>query len=165
MQMQHFRISTADPLPEMEPLNRLLASHKIVSVDKRFVDAGENSFWSLLVTYTGGSAANKGSGPEKRIDYKEILSPDDFGVFSALRKIRKELAERDSVPAYAVFTNEQLAEIAKQRPSSRADLAKIKGVGEAKIDKYAAMILRAVADYNSSAREPTGGETNLGESS
>jgi hypothetical protein len=43
------------------------------------------------------------------VDYKEVLNEADFAVFSRLRDLRKVIAEKEAVPAYAIFTNEQLA--------------------------------------------------------
>ena len=57
MQIHMFHIPVTALETDFEHINRFLASHKIVSVDKRFVDAGENSFWSLLVSYTTEQAA------------------------------------------------------------------------------------------------------------
>ncbi|MBI4754199.1 MAG: HRDC domain-containing protein [Betaproteobacteria bacterium] len=47
-------------------------------------------------------------GKRERIDYREVLNEQDFAVFADLRRLRKGLAEQDGVPAYALFTNEQL---------------------------------------------------------
>ena len=69
-------------------------------------------------------------------DYKEILSADDFAVFAKLRELRKEIAQREAVPVYTVFTNEQLAQMVENRCRSKTDLEKITGVGDARIEKY-----------------------------
>jgi superfamily II DNA helicase RecQ len=45
------------------------------------------------------------------------------------------------MPAYAVFTNEQLAEIAKARCATLADLGKIEGIGPARVEKYGEAVL------------------------
>jgi superfamily II DNA helicase RecQ len=70
-----------------------------------------------------------------------VLSAEDFALFATLREQRKVLAEKEGVPVYAVFTNEQLAEIAKARPQSRNALGNIAGIGEAKVEKFADSIL------------------------
>lgn len=70
------------------------------------------------------------------VDYKEVLSTEDFVTFARLREVRKELAKAEQVPAYAIFTNEQMAEIAKILPVSAHALSKIEGVGENRVGKY-----------------------------
>ena len=70
-----------------------------------------------------------------------MLSPEEFTVFSRLREVRKELAEKAAVPPYAVFTNEQLAAIVRQRVTTAAALEKIGGVGPARVEKFGAAVL------------------------
>ncbi len=74
-----------------------------------------------------------------------MLSPEDFAVFSKLREVRKALAERDAVPPYAVFTNEQLAAMVTGKVTTPAALAKLDGVGAARIEKYSAPMLAVLA--------------------
>lgn len=54
--------------------------------------------------------------------------------FAALKDLRNQL--RDGKPAYVVFDNKTLVSIARMAPTSKAQLAKISGVGPAKLDKY-----------------------------
>ena len=75
-------------------------------------------------------------GGKGRIDYKEVLSEADFTVFAKLRELRKTFAEKEAVPAYSIFTNEQLAAMVTEKPSSLAELGKINGLGEARVKKY-----------------------------
>jgi len=72
-------------------LNRFLAGHRITSVEKHFVEAGESSAWSLCVGYVEGGQP---PSPVKRgkIDYRDVLAEDEFAVFVKLRSLRKALA-------------------------------------------------------------------------
>ena len=65
-----------------------------------------------------------------------MLNEADFALFAKLRDLRKKLAEQEGVPAYALFTNEQLAQMAQQRVTTQAQLAALDGVGPARIEKY-----------------------------
>ena len=49
-------------------------------------------------------------------DYKQVLKPEEFEVFSRLREWRKGVAEKEGVPVYVVFSNEQLAETRATEP-------------------------------------------------
>jgi superfamily II DNA helicase RecQ len=69
------------------------------------------------------------------------LPSEEFAVFSRLRDLRKELAQTEAVPIYALFTNEQLAQMVQHRCHSKSDLAQIEGIGESKIEKYAERLL------------------------
>ena len=133
-----------------EELNRFLASHRVLAVDRQLVADGPRSAWAICVSYTeaSGPAVTEGLGKKGRLDYREILTPEDFQVFARLRDLRKQLAERDAVPPYAVFTNEQLADMVRERVCTAAELARIEGVGPSRIEKYgeaALAILRSAA--------------------
>jgi hypothetical protein len=62
-----------------------------------------------------------------KVDYKKILPVEQFDVYSLLRDRRKELAEQDGIPVYAVATNDQLAEMVKMEIPSLGSLGKIAG--------------------------------------
>ena len=66
--------------------------------------------------------------------------PDD-PVFAALKAWRLERAKADEVPAYVVFHNSTLAEIAGRKPQTLGDLAEVPGVGPAKLDRYGGDVL------------------------
>lgn len=66
-------------------------------------------------------------------------------VFDALRAWRLERAKADGVPAYVVFHDRTLAEIAERRPGSRAELMTVPGVGPTKLARYADDVLAVLA--------------------
>jgi ATP-dependent DNA helicase RecQ len=65
-------------------------------------------------------------------------------LFDALRETRRELAAEAGVPAYVIFHDSTLREIAAARPTSLAELAKVNGVGQAKLARYGGAMLAAV---------------------
>lgn len=97
-------------------LNHFLATHRVLGIDRQFISDGSGSSWALCISYVEGSvvgaasAPNQDSSSKKRLDYRDLLPPAEFLLFVKLRDLRKQLAEREGVPPYAVFTNEQLAE-------------------------------------------------------
>lgn len=138
MQFKFFRI----PIPDLggftEDLNAFLRGQRILSVRRELVTEPGGAFWAISVEHlAAASAGTPSNGTSKaKIDYREKLNAEDFAVFSALRDVRKELAERDGVPVYAVFTNEQIAEMVTTKADSLATLRKIDGVGDSRIEKY-----------------------------
>ena len=158
MQLRFFRIPAGDTGCFAEELNAFPRGHRILTVQREFVTGSDGAWWAICVEYL--SAASAGTGPaangtgKGKIDYREKLSAEDFVVFSALRDIRKELAERDGVPVYAVFTNEQIAEMVTNKADSLAALRKIDGVGDSRIEKFGERFvtaLRAVPGVGSGA--------------
>ncbi len=60
-----------------------------------------------------------------------------FQQFSKLREIRKKVAAEESIPAFAVFTDEELAAMAKLETITKKDMLSIKGIGDKKVERYA----------------------------
>jgi len=82
---------------------------------------------------------------KERVDYRETLTPEQFAVYARLREARKRIAERDGVPPYAVFSNEQFAEVIRRGVRTAAELARVDGVGSARREKYGAEFLVILA--------------------
>ncbi|HET7855606.1 MAG TPA: ATP-dependent DNA helicase UvrD2 [Gaiellaceae bacterium] len=80
---------------------------------------------------------------ELGVEEPERPSADD-PVVKALKAWRKERARRDEVPAYVVFHDSTLEEIARRRPTELWQLAKVSGVGPAKLERYGDEVLRAL---------------------
>lgn len=154
MALKFFVVPAWEPALAESEVNAFLARHRVVAIDRRWVEEGSNSFWAICIDHfpPGGADVRRGSAfGRTRIDYKQVLSPEEFAVFSRLRELRKEIAQADAVPVYAVFTNEQLALIVQQRCRTAADLSRIEGVGEARVEKYGSRIVELV----STLPEPT----------
>ncbi|MGZ4399206.1 MAG: HRDC domain-containing protein, partial [Gaiellaceae bacterium] len=66
--------------------------------------------------------------------------------FEALKAWRLARARSEEIPAYLVFHNSTLAEIAARRPQSLAELASVPGVGPAKLERYGEDVLAALAE-------------------
>jgi superfamily II DNA helicase RecQ len=158
MKYSVFSIPIQDGDAAQDELNRFLAAHRVVAIDKEFAADGCRSLWCFCVSYLDGDAPAYTQNKD-RIDYREVLSAHDFAVYSRLRALRKELAQRDGIPAYSVFTNEQLADLVRQRAASLADFERINGLGKARIDKYGpeALALLRVALAEADA-EAAGGQ-------
>ena len=76
----------------------------------------------------------------------QVRAPEDMPpAFGVLRTWRLERAKADEVPAYVVFHNSTLAEIAERQPRTLAELARVPGVGPAKLERYGADVLAALA--------------------
>ena len=79
--------------------------------------------------------------------YEETnLDGDEQRIFDRLRSWRMGAAREHSVPAYVIFNDATLREIAKVRPSSLDEMRGISGVGEKKLVSYGDEIVRLIAD-------------------
>ena len=161
MNMQFFTIPMADPHAAAETLNAFLAAHRVVHVDRHFVAEGANSLWSICVSYIEGESRPPSAErrQQKKIDYREVLSEAEFATFAKLRALRKTLADQEGVPAYALFTNEQLADMVRRPVLSLAGLASIDGVGQARVEKYGSAFLQLLqSSFGAMTNGTAGGE-------
>ncbi len=71
-------------------------------------------------------------------------SPGDEPLFEALREKRRAIAQEKNVPAYVIFHDRTLAEMARLRPASLTEMRSIPGVGEAKLERYGNLFLEVI---------------------
>lgn len=81
------------------------------------------------------------------ISRSEVSRSGSGGLFEYLRQHRKRLAAEAGIPPYIVFPDTVLIDLANVRPTTLGEFANIKGVGEAKLKKYGATFLEAIASY------------------
>jgi ATP-dependent DNA helicase RecQ len=89
----------------------------------------------------GGAATGAAGGGVAAAE----LSGEAAEVFEQLRAWRGAAAREQSVPAYVIFHDATLCEIASRAPSTLAELSAISGVGEAKLAKYGQQVLEVLA--------------------
>jgi ATP-dependent DNA helicase RecQ len=135
---------------------RQLLAHSLVTVDpegygtllltdaSREVLKGERTLMLRRETVTRGPAAHrvKGQAPAG-----PALEPDQQRRFEALRAWRAATAREHGVPAYVIFHDATLREVAIRCPSSEADLEPITGIGVRKREAYGEALLRCVQEF------------------
>jgi DNA helicase-2/ATP-dependent DNA helicase PcrA len=134
-------------LPRLEE-NELPHRRADVDEERRLLYVGlTRAKRHLLVTW--------GGKPSRFLDELGVAKPHKQGasgnlvadqgpVFGALREWRLERAKADEVPAYVVFHNATLAEIADRQPRTLSELALVPGVGPAKLERYGEEVLAAL---------------------
>lgn len=133
-----------------EELNAFLRSRKILQVEQQLVQQNDGAYWSFCVRYIdGGKSKFDGSRRKVRKDYKQELSPEAFTRFSRLRVIRKQIAQEEAIPAFAVFTDEELAGLANLDEMTEQSMRSVPSIGEKKVAKYAQRFLQAFNDETS----------------
>ncbi|MBZ5499201.1 MAG: DNA helicase RecQ [Acidobacteriia bacterium] len=71
----------------------------------------------------------------------------DRGLFDELRLLRRKLAQERAMPAYIVFGDAALRDMARKRPSTSAAFLRVSGVGEKKLEQYGEAMLSAIRHY------------------
>ena len=85
---------------------------------------------------------DRDSGPRTGLP----VQSQDLHLFQALRDMRARLAKEQNVPAYVIFHDSTLRNIAERRPDSMGELAQVGGIGGAKLERYGAEVLEVVRE-------------------
>jgi len=74
------------------------------------------------------------------------VQPEDLALFNALRGLRAELAREQNVPAFVIFHDSTLRNIAEQRPDSLDALGRVGGIGGGKLARYGQRLVEIVRE-------------------
>jgi ATP-dependent DNA helicase RecQ len=86
------------------------------------------------------SKARRGAAP-----LASDLDPDALQLLAELKALRSKLARSRGVPAYVIFTDKALQDMARRAPRSRDEFAEVHGVGAAKLKDFAEPFLKVIA--------------------
>jgi ATP-dependent DNA helicase RecQ len=75
-----------------------------------------------------------------------VVPPADMSLFGALRELRAQLAREQNVPAYVIFHDSTLRNIAEHRPVTLAELAQVGGIGGTKLSRYGERLIEVVRE-------------------
>ena len=75
------------------------------------------------------------------------LASQDADLFDVLKELRATLAKEAGIPAYVVFSNATLTDMAKKKPKTLSEFRKVSGVGEIKAAWYGDAFLRCIRQY------------------
>lgn len=87
--------------------------------------------------------SSKSSRKTKQVSWEGV----DQELFETLRELRKQLATEKGVPAYVVFGDTTLRDLARYRPSTESGFLQTHGVGQKKWSEYGPQFLQAIAEY------------------
>jgi ATP-dependent DNA helicase RecQ len=79
--------------------------------------------------------------------WQQPASTREAAIFERLRALRRQIADRENVPAYVVFNDAVLREMARRVPGNESQMLALPGVGPAKLQRYGAAFLDALRGY------------------
>ncbi len=91
---------------------------------------------------TSAASRDRSSAPRSGLP----VQPQDLALFNALRGLRAELAREQNVPAFVIFHDSTLRNIAEQRPTSVDALARVGGIGGSKLARYGQRLVEIVRE-------------------
>ena len=148
MQIKLFTIPILGGERLNEELNVFLRSKKVLETESQLVQNGNNTFWCFCIKYLEGPFSS--TSKRQKVDYREVLNDLSYQKFLKFKDIRKRIAKEEDIPAYAIFTDEELSEIAKIENRTLAQINKIKGIGKKKIEKYGRYFIDQNKDHETS---------------
>ncbi|MEQ9060670.1 MAG: DNA helicase RecQ [Gammaproteobacteria bacterium] len=87
----------------------------------------------------------KAAGRRRATSVPDTIDPADEPLWERLRECRKRLADEQGVPPYVIFHDRTLRDMLARRPGTLAEMLEVSGVGEAKLERYGAAFLDALA--------------------
>lgn len=97
---------------------------------------------AMLAVYKEPEEAESTSKKGKKTQFKAqpirpiVAETIEETLFDALRQLRKQLAEKDNIPAYQIFSDAALQDMVEKKPLVIEEFADVKGVGQHKLEKY-----------------------------
>jgi ATP-dependent DNA helicase RecQ len=101
---------------------------------------------AILKSRTKVTLTKPVAAPEKQTRHIGEIACDEI-LFERLRELRKRLADERDVPAYIVFSDVALRQMARNYPASESDFAHISGVGEKKLREFGEIFLGEIAAH------------------
>lgn len=114
-------------------------------ISEKLIVVNNGQFPTISISDLGKEVllgAKKVYRKEARI-IQSTVEPND-PLFEVLRKIRKEIADREKVPPFVVFSDKSLKEMCIRRPKNSTQFLEVSGVGESKLEKYGKSFIDAI---------------------
>ncbi len=108
---------------------------------------GEHEFRYRRDTLSYLSHSAKQTSESRKDKISPELTENQIRLFDDLKKLRLELAKQRNVPAFVVFHDRSLIDMARIRPRTREEFAKIDGVGAAKLEQFSELFLSAIENH------------------
>lgn len=154
MQIQIFTVPFLGGEDVLGEMNKFLRSHRVAEIQKSFVATECGGSWTFCITYLDSVKVADSEIRKGKVDYRNVLNEKDFALFCEMRKTRKQIAEKEAIPPFAVFTDAELAEIAKLETITLSAMKSISGIGEKKIEKYGEYFLEIANETSGQPDEP-----------
>lgn len=87
---------------------------------------------------------------EKPVKSEKKLADVDEGLFRRLKELRTEIAKREKVPAFIVFSDAALIDMCRKKPKCDFDFLDVSGVGQAKLRRYGSEFIKSICEYEGS---------------
>ena len=155
LQHQHDRLPTFGVGADIDKALWRSYLRQLVAIDLLKIDIGDHGALKLagrsrnvLKGTENVALHNESAGrhKERRPTLEQVPEGIDLTLFVELKKVRLEIAKTEGVPAFAVFNDRTLQEMAARKPQSTEELSACHGVGASKLTRYGERFLSAIKD-------------------
>ena len=117
-----------------EDLNKFLRSHRVLKTELHFVS--EKGYWVMSVEYLDQNpiAEAPPQHRKEKTDFTVGMSEEEKERYELFKTIRRRLATEKSVPAYLIFTNEELAILARIPVLDAQSAKNVKGIAPSRLN-------------------------------
>jgi ATP-dependent DNA helicase RecQ len=146
-QIQTFGVGKEYTRPQWQAIFRQMMGHDLVRPDRerhgalRMTEAAKPILKGEASIELRRDSIRKAT---RRPAVKAMVSDEDAPLLSALKAKRRFLAEAAKVPAYVIFPDRTLIEMAETRPGTLDQMARVAGVGAKKLERYGALFLEVI---------------------
>ena len=134
MQLKVFTLPVASSEKGEEELNRFLRSHRILQVERHFCP-DNGGYWAFLAEYMDGDPEAMPAHRKDKANPTEGFNDEEKSRFDRMRSIRRRLAEQRGLPAYTIFTDKELAQMARVENLPAAGNAELKGIAPTRLQE------------------------------
>jgi superfamily II DNA helicase RecQ len=137
-----------------QALQALCEDNEVLSVHEHLLYIEGAPALALLLTHrpmrrpghaAPGAQLGQPPAPVSADEAERAVPEADRPLYAALRRWRNARAEADGKPPFIIFRNSQLADLARLRPATLADLRRVRGIGDGKSRDYGEELLALVA--------------------
>jgi len=153
IERQHDTLSTYNLMPECSEQELRYYIENLIEQNHLRISDGE---YPLLQWTESSKDVVKGTIPikfrkkifrESKKPVQGITVDYDANLFGKLRELRTEIAQREKVPPYVVFSDRSLTEMAAHYPQNQSEFVMINGVGPIKWHKYGRVFIEIIIKY------------------
>ena len=122
---------------------------KVTSLGKELLQNRDKIELPVRINFDAQKKASLALPKKKAVLHKKGQLQDDAQtslLYEDLKAWRKKIADEENVPPYFIFNDKTLIEIANKKPSTRADLLSISGIGELKAEKFGSKIISIITE-------------------
>ena len=113
-------------------------------ISENYLEQSAGSFPTLKLTPKAFEVLKNIKAVFRKVNESVTFNYFEDPLFETLNKLRKEIAQKEGVPPYIIFSDLTLMEMAEKKPQNRWEMLKIRGIGNQKFKNYGDLFLKTI---------------------